>query len=146
MKVVLVTSSTIPHVGGLSTHCELLKSELLRTGSSVMPVSADQFAQSRFSASYVVLRLLCRDRARATTLNKFTVSLARSVRTVIDDTSPDIIHSHDAIATCAALSAQCGRPHIPVVQTIHGPLSREALTCGSCKESKYITTLRRFER
>ena len=64
----------------------------------------------------------------------------------MDQLHPDLIHSHDPIGTCAASLALQGHPDCPIIQTIHGPLTREALTSGADAQGQYIAALRQVER
>jgi glycosyltransferase involved in cell wall biosynthesis len=140
MNVILTTSSAIPHVGGLSTHFQLLEGQLLRRGHKVHTVTKKP-ARTAFRA---ITRILGRDRARTELLLATVRNLAQQIQETCRHTKPDLIHSHDAIATCAALRVVGDT--IPIVQTVHGPLSREALTGSADQCNQYLRKLVEFEQ
>jgi glycosyltransferase involved in cell wall biosynthesis len=144
-KVLLVTSSAIPHVGGLSTHFELLESELRRAAVETESVTGNQLADRSFSRR-AITRLCGVDYSRAKTAERFLALLTRRLKKVLHRFDPDMIHTHDAIATCAAFAALRAPGICPVIQTIHGPLSREAMTSGARSGGRYVSTLREMER
>ena len=144
-RILLVTSSTIPHVGGLSTHFELLRTELRRAAVETESMSGNQLTERAFSRR-AIMRLRGADYSRAKAAERFLAGLTRRMKNMIDRFDPDMIHSHDAIATCAALAALRRHGTCPVIQTIHGPLSREAMTSGARPGGRYISTLREMER
>jgi glycosyltransferase involved in cell wall biosynthesis len=140
MDVILTSSSAIPHIGGLSTHFQLLERHLLRRGHSVRTV----VKKPDPTAFRLITRILGRDRSRTELLLATVRTLAQHIQDTCQRTRPDLIHSHDAIATCAAVRAVGDT--VPIVQTVHGPLSREARTGSAARCKRYMSTLIDLER
>jgi glycosyltransferase involved in cell wall biosynthesis len=126
--VVLVTSFTIPHVGGASRHFELLERELRRRGLLSRRVTGSM------AASWIGLRAAAAlgvkagwERPRAALLDRTVKNLARLLEA--GPRAPTtLFHCHDPLASCAALMVR--RPGDAVIQTVHGPLSREVVAAG----------------
>ena len=142
--VVLVTSFRIPHVGGASSHFELLERELRGCGRLSGKVTGSM------ASSWIGLRaaaaILVRggwERPRAALLDRTVSELARLL--VTDLQAPEaLFHCHDPLASCAALEIR--RPGDAVVQTVHGPISREVVAAGYKSGGAVERTLKALER
>jgi glycosyltransferase involved in cell wall biosynthesis len=125
---VLVTSLSIPHTGGASSHFELLDRELQRRGllaGKVTGSMASAWVGTRAAAA------LCRragwEWPRAALLRRTIRRLARLVAAA-RPAGEALFHSHDAVASCAVLEVL--RSGDVLVQTVHGPGSRELVDAG----------------
>lgn len=145
MRVFIVTSFAIPHVGGASTHIELLASALAKRGVLGDLISRTMLRQPWWDhALYLPLRLLNKDRARVYRLEQMIDLLARNLRQHVPRGGNLVLHCHDPLATCAALRTKI--EHAAIVQTVHGPWSRENQTHGAGATSAYNQAAQRFER
>lgn len=140
----LVTSFRIPHVGGASSHFELLERELRRRGRFSRTVTGSM------ASSWVGLRaataLFVRggwERPRAAILDRTVRELARLLASG-REAPGTLFHCHDPLASCAAL--QVRRPGDAVVQTVHGPISREVVAAGYESGGAVERTLKALER
>lgn len=140
-----MTSLAIPHVGGASSHFELLERELRRRGLLSGLVTGSM------AASWIGLRAaaaLCVgagwERPRASLLDRTVRKLARLLATEVR-APRTLFHCHDPLASCAALEVR--RPGDAVVQTVHGPLSREVVAAGRYRSGGAVArTLNALER
>lgn len=125
MNVLVCTVFKLPHVGGASTHIELLIKTLKGRGVHVSLISGNDLSWSWCSRfSYVVRRSYSKDRARVHRLDCLVEKMAELIRTAIKRSPIEsVIHCHDPLATCAALRAVSG--NMPIFQTVHGPWSKE---------------------
>jgi glycosyltransferase involved in cell wall biosynthesis len=146
MNIVICTVFEIPHVGGASTHIELLRDSLEKSGIKVSLVSGrDAKLNWIQKANYFVNRVVRKNAARAHLLKFTTKLLSERIAEVIDRLGPNVlIHSHDPLATCAAAQATKGRH--PIVQTVHGPWANESGIDSSASQTAYSKEIRRLER
>lgn len=148
MRVVLATGMRIPHTGGASTHFELLTLALDRTGMLAGRVIGQDGELSRLQRALCALRLFGGSDARRGELLRATARLlTRSIDCCVATVSPDLLHCHDALSAHAAInSAEVRARRLPIVQTVHGPWSREILTSGVIEASYYYRQARLFEQ
>lgn len=126
--VVLVTSFSIPHAGGASSHFELLERELRRRALLAGTVTGSMAsAWIGIRAAAALARRAGWERPRAALLARTVRRLARLV-TAETPARETLFHCHDPLASCAVLDVL--RPGDAVVQTVHGPLSREVVDAG----------------
>jgi glycosyltransferase involved in cell wall biosynthesis len=148
MRVLLITSAAIPHVGGLSTHFELLRKRLAAASMLVGCITA---AQARRTPASRLLELMRHpgdaEGRRARAVDVMVERLAVAVAGAMARADVDVLHCHDPLAASAALlaAAESGVP-TPVVQTVHGPLSREVLSDGTRRDGVYVERIRGHER
>ncbi len=147
MRIVLSTCMSIPHAGGASTHFELLCRSLDTASIFAGRIVGQDCLPSR--ARRVILALWAfgdKDQRRLALLHETTSLLTKAIDKLVASCSPSLIHSHDALATYAAVNAPSMRERaIPVIQTVHGPWSREALTSGAGQDSLFFQKLRQIE-
>jgi glycosyltransferase involved in cell wall biosynthesis len=141
---VLATSFRIPHVGGASSHFELLERELSRCGRLSGKVTGSR------ASSWIGVRaaaaLLVRggwERPRAALLDRTVDKLAHLLAMELQAPAA-LFHCHDPLASCAALEVR--RPGDAVVQTVHGPISREVVAAGYKSGGAVERTLNALER
>jgi len=148
MKVVLATCMTIPHVGGASTHFELLARSLDTAGMLAGRIVGQDGAPSKISKALCALRGFGGKDARRTELLRETAQLlATSIDRCLASASADLVHCHDALATYAAVNATAVKKRgLPVVQTVHGPWSRETLASGVSADSLFYREIQRIEK
>ncbi|HET9014444.1 MAG TPA: glycosyltransferase family 4 protein [Thermomicrobiaceae bacterium] len=144
LQVLVVTSFPYPHVGGAGTVVGALASRLQAAGRLAGLISGDRVPPAlaqRFI--YPPFRVALADRARAWKLGASVDRLAAAIRRRSDLSGGLIVHSHDPAATCASLRAV--PPGVPVVQTVHGPWSREARAAGVDPGSRFLAALTALE-
>lgn len=143
-SVVLVTSWLYPHVGGVSSHIQLLSRKLGISDSEVI-----SFRQIEVPSESRVKWALQRMRWHAhKMLNVETISLhAAALTSLLSTLRYEIVHCHDAMATWAALRAR-GRfgKQFKIVSTIHGPVSRHMIEAGFTAESPDVKKVEKYER
>ena len=143
MKILLVTYWTLPHVGGINSYVEVMKSGLealghqvdvfahgpgktffhLTDGSRIIdkaPLST--LARRRVEAFCRMYAPRTTSLARLHEVERYSLELAA---VALDLRRYDIIHTQDVIATYALSRVRPRR--VPLVATIHGPLLRERL-------------------
>jgi glycosyltransferase involved in cell wall biosynthesis len=141
---VLVTSFSIPHIGGASSHFELLERELRRRALLAGKVTGSM------ASSWIGIRAAAAlgaragwERPRAALLVRMVRRLARLLTT--EAQAPEtLFHCHDPLASCAVLEIL--RPGDSLVQTVHGPISREVVAAGYRSGGAVERTLNAFER
>lgn len=141
--MVLVTSFRIPHVGGANSHFELLERELRRRDLLAGTVTGSMAsAWVGIRAAAALARRAGWESPRAALFAGIVRRLARLLKA---GTPPPgtLFHCQDPLASCAVL--QILRPGDAVVQTVHGPLSREAVDAGCRPGGPVERTLRAFE-
>lgn len=150
MKVLVVTSFKVPHSGGLSSHVEDLLSCLVDDGHEVELLEGNSVKNSRlhklfnFAVSCGIRDLYLRRCLQATLFK-----LMRGTEKLIEKDSFDIIHCHDPIAGHAVQVVLSGmRRHIPVVETVHGPLTYETkmMLGQEINQSQYLQRLFQIEQ
>jgi len=143
-RVLIVTSFPFPHVGGASTVIEALAARLQARDMLAGLVSSDRVppcvAQRLL---YPPFRAVLSDRARAWKLRAAVDRLAEAVGRQPEVAGGLIIHCHDAAATRAALRG--APPRSTVIQTVHGPWSREAQAAGIDPRSRLHGAIRELE-
>ncbi len=139
MKILLATSMSIPHTGGASTHFELLAGQLQRHGLCGGFVTGREVQVSRLRrVSNMLQSRLQKDAYRALCLDQQTRELSAALEMTLKSCSADVIHSHDPVATYAASRLTTVRSKVvKLLQTVHGPWSREILTSGVSRSSRY---------
>ena len=132
MRILIATAYEYPHVGGLSTHVTTLKAGLEARGHEVDVLS--------FATIPPVMRIVYA-RGPSFVLNKFKKGRGllwsmnarkRCLQSLIEKNKHrnyDLINAQDPYATLAALETG-----IPVVSTVHGYLTFEAISKGSVLE------------
>lgn len=145
-KVLLATHFPIPHIGGASTHIELLARELSQRQRLVGLVSGIH--------QHVIRRTVCRVRRRLlgdlgrvldlkAAVSSLAARLASSARVC---SRPLVVHCHDPIAACAALRCRQSINDFRIVQTVHGPWLKEALSAGLDPKGTYALAIAALER
>ncbi|WP_347321028.1 glycosyltransferase family 4 protein [Rossellomorea sp. RS05] len=144
MKILLSTIFEYPHEGGLSTHVATLKNGLEALGHQVdvlsftdlNPLVRKAYAQAPgFIASKIKpgSGQLMNDQNRMTLIHKELIKLKGNY---------DVVNTQDVYATLAAEGTG-----IPVVETVHGYYSFEAISRGAIAEgSKEDITVREREK
>ena len=125
----LVTSFLIPHVGGASGHFELLERELRRRAllaGAVTGSAASAWLGARAAAA--LARRAGWEWPRAVLLRRTVTKLSGLLKSAAPPPGT-VFHCQDPLASCAAL--QVLRRGDAVIQTVHGPLSREVVDAGS---------------
>jgi glycosyltransferase involved in cell wall biosynthesis len=147
MRVLLISSQIIPHVGGLSTHFQLLERTLRKNGMLAGVITGrDCSGGLAHRVGLCVSRLVNADAALRRALNSSLERLSEALGHVLQNHgAPDLIHCHDPLAAVAAHQTLGGGTSIPVIQTVHGPWSREALMGGAVPGGAQVTCIRRLE-
>ena len=148
MRVLLVSSQIIPHVGGLSTHFQLLEDTLVQNGAASGAVTGNDLDHGLAQRLRLgISRLAGADIARAEILDATLQRLSAKVEhRLLRGDAPDLIHCHDPLASVAAhLAVGHTAISIPVIQTVHGPWSREALMGGAVPCGAQVSYIRRLE-
>lgn len=148
MRVLLISSQVIPHVGGLSTHFQLLERTLGQSGVLAGVVTGGDIAYGlAHKLSLCVSRLAGAEVARKRILDASLERLSEKLQHMLQGRdTPDLIHCHDPLASVAAhLALRRTATSIPVIQTVHGPWSREATMGGAMPGGAHISFIRRLE-
>src|ERR1039457_3230715 len=148
MRILLVSSQIIPHVGGLSTHFQLLERTLGKSGTLSGAVTGGDIHFGLVQRVGLGLsRLANAEVGRATILDASLRRLSDKLQILLKGSEiPDVIHCHDALASVAAHQAvRSAAVSVPVVQTVHGPASREALMGGAAPGGAHVSCIRRLE-
>lgn len=146
MKVLVCTVMAIPHIGGASTHIELLMSVLQKSGVFLGLINGNDIRVTTSARLlYICQRILEKDRARASYLTSALDRMTKRIKKIVTmDTDNLIIHCHDPLATCAALRPKLAG--VSVVQTVHGPWSKENQTAGNSGGSLYNSLIQKIEK
>lgn len=142
--VVLVTSFAIPHVGGASSHFELLERHLWRRGQLAGTITGSM--ASGWVGPRKMATLAARlgwENPRAAQLQGLVARLARMLASE-RPAAATIFHCHDPLASCAVLKVR--KAGDSLVQTVHGPLSREVVGAGYRSAGAVEQTLKSLER
>ncbi len=140
-KRVLVATFFPKHVGGLQTHFDLLCKQVERRGIKVfnaqrkldnvtLLLKALLYASSGFKKERAVVRLL----------NKRIEAFSNSLLNIVRTQSVDLAHCHDVFAVYCLKDLP-----LPIVLTVHGPLSREFEMLG-WRDKKSLEWLRFIEK
>jgi glycosyltransferase involved in cell wall biosynthesis len=149
MRILLVSSQSIPHVGGLSTHFQLLERTLGQSDALFGVVTGGDIQFHLMQTLCLGLsRLASADVGRAKLLDASLKRLSDKLQLLLKGSEiPDLIHCHDALACVAACNAvRSVAVSVPVVQTVHGPASREALMGGAAPGGAHVSCIRRLEQ
>jgi glycosyltransferase involved in cell wall biosynthesis len=94
-----------------------------------------------------VLRLAGPDVARKNILETTRRRLSEKLQSMLQGRdTPDLIHCHDPLAGVAAhIALGQAAISVPVVQTVHGPASREAIMGGAAPDGRHVSCIRRLE-
>ncbi len=150
MNILLITQFQVPHGGGLSAHVEDLMLCLKENGHDFKLFEGGS-VMIGFRRKLLTL-LLSYGKKDVYLYRRHKIHLWRMTKKIerlLTDNSFDLIHCHDAVAGYAAHSAlHRVKQQIPVVETIHGPLTYEAkMTVGrEIDQSKYLSQLFQLER
>lgn len=129
MHVVMVTASSYPHVGGLSSHLDVLSRTLAEAGHEVdvygINASPALLRRAVYSIPTALLNRLSPPLATWYSAEIRARLLARVLRKL--PRKPDVINAQDVIACRAARAAW---PSTPVVMTVHGYLVYENISEG----------------
>jgi glycosyltransferase involved in cell wall biosynthesis len=141
VRVLLVTNWKIPHVGGASTHIETLAAALRDRGMLQGLITLT----GRRTLRYVLSRVLHPEVAFARAQEMALERLQCAVRDRLTAGDiPSVIHTHDPLATCSAARARGRLP--PIVQTVHGPWSRENTTMQRRPRQRLRAMMEAIER
>lgn len=146
MRVLVATVFAIPHVGGASTHIELLVSMLRRHGVyKGLLCGNDLDRTSLKKLGYLLSRLVNADTARVRSLKDSAMRMAELIAgsEIAKNDGDRVIHCHDPLATCAALRS--GVKRAVVVQTVHGPWSKESRGNGAVAGCRFDRAIRELE-
>ena len=143
-RVFVTTTFRIPHAGGASTHIEMLVAVLRQRGllEGVL-VGRGVLGSVPRRVCSLPMRILDKDRTRARALEAIVRAHSRTIKRRVTPVPRLIIHAHDPLATCAAL--RCRPPGSVVVQTVHGPFSRELEMAGNDPVGAVIQQARGLE-
>ncbi len=146
MKVIVCTVMPIPHIGGASTHINLLISSLNRNVENVVLLNGNDLKPSNFdNMKYFFKRILFKDQARVSKLLSSVEQMTKQIRIAANTINSGlVIHCHDPLATCAAVHAAI--PGASIVQTVHGPWSKENQADGNRGESLYNAEIYKIEQ
>ena len=132
IDVVLATSWTYPHVGGVSTHMTLLSRAL---GLNERDVIGFENIIREPEGLWRRGRTFAASRIRR---EKISIHADRMVK-VLHGVTCDVLHCHDAIATWAAgIARERFDLKFKIVSTVHGPVSRHMVEHGSRPNSPEV--------
>lgn len=143
LPVVVTTSYPIPHVGGASTHIETLLRALSDLDRLAGLVSGEEDLGRSRRLRKGISALRGRDQGRVRSLKSAVSHLASRLEAVLPPDRRAVIHAHDPLASAAALSI--ARATTTVVQTVHGPWSKEVASHGFNPASAYVQTINELE-
>jgi glycosyltransferase involved in cell wall biosynthesis len=141
---VLVTSFAIPHFGGASVHFELLERQLrgrALLAATITGSMAPAWLGTRAAAA--LARRAGWEWPRAELLRRTVTKLSGLLKSAALPPGT-VFHCQDPLASCAALKV--ARHGDTVVQTVHGPLSREVVDAGYRAGGAVERTLNALER
>jgi glycosyltransferase involved in cell wall biosynthesis len=132
-KILLVTSWVYPHIGGVSSHLQLLARKLGISDNEVVSFKDIIEVQSRGLKRFETAFL--RHSRRILKLDNISL-FAMTLSDIIAAKDCDVVHCHDAMATWAAIRARkrSGR-NFSIVSTVHGPVSRHMIEEGYAPDS-----------
>lgn len=138
-EIILATTWTYPHIGGVSTHMTLLA-----RGLGIDPKYIINFDMITGQVSNILGRarrkIISKMRGEAVTAH------AEGMVRLLKNIDCDILHCHDAMATWAAgVAREKFRKRYRIVSTVHGPVSRHMLEHGSASSSPDVTAVRACE-
>lgn len=143
----MATVFPIPHAGGASTHVELLVSLLRRERIFGKLIRGNDLHQSPCrKLGFILARVVNSDFAKTRLLEHSRNAMAKlmSMERGARDSEDFIIHCHDPLATCAALRS--GIRASAVIQTVHGPWSKETRMRGFSTESLFYRSVMELEQ
>ncbi len=143
-RILLVTSWVYPHIGGVSSHLQLLARQLEIPDNEVVSFKDIIDVQSRGMKKFETTLL----RHSRRLFKRETISIfAKTLCAIIQKKDFDIVHCHDAMATWAAIHARrkSGRK-CKIVSTVHGPVSRHMLEEGYALDSADVKKVSECER
>jgi len=142
-SVQIVTSWTYPHFGGVSSHIKTLASQLLIEDEAVLNFSHitrtlkkhNQWIPNR-------IKFYLRKFAGIQTISLYSEIMTR----LLQETTAEIVHCHDAMATWAAIRArQKGNRNFKIISTVHGPVSRHMIEEGYSPNSPDVKMVEQCE-
>ena len=145
MNILVISSFAIPHVGGLSTHVQLLVAGLRGRRHDVRLIEGGRTTTSSWArVMYRLATFPSRDRYRAWVHRRQVAAMCCAIGEEIGQWRPDLIHSHDPYASEAAVRAM-DSTGIPLVQTVHGPALYEAKMSLGEDNPRYFACIRESE-
>jgi glycosyltransferase involved in cell wall biosynthesis len=144
MTILLVTSWPFPHLGGVSSHIQLLARQLGIAESDV--ISWRHYHAPPATLAGRVAGAIRREGRRVLRRDQFTPA-AKDLGRIIAVTDAEIVHCHDAMATWAALFARrrAAKP-FRIVSTVHGPMSRHMVEEGFPADGYEVRAVEQCER
>ncbi|MBN2138256.1 MAG: glycosyltransferase family 4 protein [Sedimentisphaerales bacterium] len=149
MNFLIVTQYAVPHGGGLSAHVEDLIECMQLKGHNAELIEGRMAAPSKWSKGiYLLLAGGRNDNYRLSLLAGTIKLIARHTSRILNAKSIDLIHCHDPVA-CYAVKQVLDRMsrRIPIVETVHGPLTYESTMMLGCEkeQSRYLQRLWQIE-
>lgn len=144
-KIILATSWVFPHVGGVSSHMQLLANKLEIPVTDV--ISFDQIVDNMRSAMFKRGQVAAESKLKKI-FNLETVSIySKSLTKIIESSELEIVHCHDAMATWAAICARKkSKKRFKIVSTVHGPVSRHMVEEGSAPNAPNVLKVAQCEK
>lgn len=136
---VLIGTAFSPHVGGLQSHIESLSQALRRRGVHADVYQGEQ-TTTRQKMAAVVRALGNFDMARVYLTRDVASKVATRIRRELKRERLALVSAHDVL-----LTGELSEEGIPIVVTVHGPLSREVAMRGKVSP-QYFSYLKTTER
>jgi glycosyltransferase involved in cell wall biosynthesis len=136
--ILLLSSMTIPHYGGLSTHLLLLLNSLNKVGFNVELSHVggfDNYLAKSITVAMSLLKLRNRLEESYSQKCKFLENSIKKFKGGIL-----ILHAHNIIASVAAIGKGS-----PIISTIHGPMYEHARESG-VKSAKTLALVKEYEK
>lgn len=143
-KVLLVTSWPFPHLGGVSSHIQLLASRLNIHESEV--VNFRHIYEESIPLTNRLLKAL--ERYSRKLLKMETISIySKTLSFILAKKEFEIVHCHDAMATWAAIRARnATRKNFKIISTVHGPVSLHMMEDGYLPDSSDVKKVIKCEK
>lgn len=140
MKILIATSFAMD-VGGVTSHIQTLERALRQKGHETRVVSARR-ATLLEKIALTVQNGGDPDKARIGVSERAVQRAVEPIRRCLVSGGADLLHVHDVRMAAGCLSLNAG---LPLVLTVHGPLSREAAMMG-LGEGRYYEYLKQKEK
>lgn len=132
MRLLIITHWSMKRMGGVPSHIAFLMKALDQAGYDYVFLNPDQRFWSLLWKFIAFVRGYGIDGGRVA-LNRFRMAnLRRKITKQISRQSFDLVHAHDVLSGQVALDLG-----LPVVVTVHGPLSREGLMLFGNQSPRY---------
>lgn len=141
MKVLITTNWTMRAVGGVPSHIADLTWALAQAGYAYGFVNPDERFHSPFWKGAALLKGRGVDAGRVVLTRLRLANLKVKLYRLLAQERFDLIHAHDAFAAVAAVDLG-----LPVVLTVHGPLSKEIRMLMGNRSPLYLRLARECER